>query len=149
VDIDSPVAVEGDDLFVVGFQGRVARVARGTGEIIWAKDMSSYRGLAIDSEGVYVSNAAGEIVKLERSSGVEAWRQTSLLRRQLSAPAIIGSHVVVADVEGVVHWLNADDGRFVARQKLGDRVSGAPLVAGDLLLVRSDKGALRAFRAPG
>jgi outer membrane protein assembly factor BamB len=149
VDIDSPVAVDGDDLFVVGYQGRVARVARGTGEIIWAKDISSYRGLAIDSEGVYISTAAGEIVKLERSSGVEVWRQTSLLRRQLSGPAVIGTHVVVADIDGVVHWLNADDGRFVARQKVGDRVSGSPLVAGELLLVRSDKGALRAFRAPG
>ena len=149
VDIDGPLAVDGDDLFVVGYQGRVARVARATGEIIWAKDLSSYRGLAIDADGVYVSLATGELVKLERSSGVEVWRQSLLLRRGISAPVVVGTHVVVGDVEGIVHWLNADDGRFVAREKVGERISFAPIAAGGLVLVRNDKGGLRAFHSPG
>ncbi len=124
-------------------------MARSTGELIWAKDISSYRGLAIDADAVYIATTAGEIVKLERSSGVEAWRQTSLLRRELSGPAVAGKYLVVGDIDGVVHWLNASDGRFVAREKVGDRISFAPIVAGDLVLVRSDKGALRAYHAPG
>ena len=149
VDLDSAARVDGDDIFVVGYQGRVARVARDTGQIIWAKDLSSYRGLAIDGDSVYVSTATGEIVKLDRSSGAEVWNQGLLKRRQLSAPAVGGGHVVVADLEGVVHWLNASDGRFVARQKVGERVSAAPAYANGLWLVRSDKGSLRAFKTPG
>jgi outer membrane protein assembly factor BamB len=149
VDIDSPVVTDGDDLFVVGFQGRVVRLARETGQIIWAKDLSSYRGLAIDGEFLYVSTAAGELVKLERSTGTELWRQSALLRRQLSAPVVYGGYVVVADLDGVVHWLKVSDGSFVARQSMGSRVSSAPLHAGGLLLVESDKGELRAFRTPG
>jgi outer membrane protein assembly factor BamB len=149
VDIDSAVRVDGDDIFVVSYQGRVVRIARDTGQIIWAKDLSSYRGLAIDDEFVYVSTAGGDIVKLDRSSGAEIWNQNLLKRRQLSAPAVGGGYVLVADLDGVVHWLNASDGRFVARQKLGERVSAAPVYAGGLWLVRSDKGGLRAFKTPG
>lgn len=147
IDIDSSIAVDGDDLFVVSFQGRVARVARDSGQIIWAKDMSSYRGLTINAEAVFISTANGEIVKLDRSSGGELWRQTTLLRRQLSAPVLSDGHLVVADLEGVVHWMNASDGRIVARTSVGKRVSGAPLAVNGLVLVSNDDGALRVFRA--
>jgi outer membrane protein assembly factor BamB len=149
VDIDSPVVTDGDDLFVVGYQGRVARLARETGQIIWAKDLSSYRGLAIDGESLFVSTAAGELVKLERSTGTELWRQSALLRRQLSAPVVSGGYVVVADIDGVVHWLKESDGSFAARQSVGARVTAQPLHAAGLVLVESDKGELRAFRTPG
>jgi outer membrane protein assembly factor BamB len=149
IDIDAPVRVDGDDVFVISYQGRVARLARETGQIIWSKELSSYRGLAIDDEFVYVSTAAGEIVKLDRSSGADVWTQKLLRRRQLSAPAIGEGHVLVADLDGVVHWMNASDGRFVAREKVGERVSAAPVYAKGLWLVRSDKGGLRAFKTPG
>ncbi len=43
-DIDSPVHVAGDDIFVVGFQGRIAMLALDSGQIWWARDASSYRG---------------------------------------------------------------------------------------------------------
>lgn len=149
IDIDAAVRADGDDLFVVGYQGRVARVARETGQIIWARDLSSYRGLDIDAEHVYVSTAAGDIVKLDRSAGAEQWKQDLLKRRQLSAPAVGGGHIVVADLDGVVHWLNASDGRFVARRKVGDRVSAPPVYAGGLALVRDDEGGVHAFRPAG
>jgi len=45
VDIDSAVRVVGDDVFATGFQGRTAMLALDSGQIWWAHDMSSYRGL--------------------------------------------------------------------------------------------------------
>ena len=64
VDIDSAVKVFGNDVFAVGFQGRVAMLALDTGQIWWAQDASSYRGLAVDDENVYISTAEGEVVAL-------------------------------------------------------------------------------------
>ena len=149
VDVDSAVAVDGDDLFVVSYQGRVMRVALETGQIIWAHDLSSYRGLAISNDAVFVSTSGGELVKLDRSSGAELWKQSALLRRQLSAPVVFGEHVVVADVEGVLHWLNTSDGHFVARVKTGKSVSMPPLESGGLLLVDDDDGGVSAWRVRG
>jgi hypothetical protein len=37
----------------------------------------------------------------------------------------------------------------VAREKVGTRVSAAPIYANGLWLVRNDKGDLRAFKTPG
>jgi len=148
IDIDSRVIIDGDDVFVVGFQGRVARLSRESGAIVWARELSSYRGLAVDGEAIYVSTADGEVVRLDRASGNEQWRQKALLRRQLSGPAVYNGHVVVADLEGVVHWLKTADGSFAARSQSGARVSAPLQVAGGMLLIYNDDGGLRAFRSP-
>lgn len=147
IDIDSGVSVVGEDLYVVTYQGRLARVARDTGQIWWARDISSYRGLTTDDEAVYVSTADGQVVKIGRRTGVEMWRTEALKNRRLSAPALLGGQVVVADLKGFVHFLDAATGAVDARIKSGGvRVSNPPVVAKDLLLVMNDKGRISAFR---
>jgi outer membrane protein assembly factor BamB len=149
IDIDASVQADGDDLFAIAYQGRVARIVRESGQIVWARDLSGYRGLAVDANSVYVTTAEGDVVSLDKRTGIEQWRQKGLERRQLSAPAIYGGRIVVADFSGIVHWLDASSGAFVARAKDGkQRISSAPIVAGDLLLVFGDDGDLTAFRTP-
>ncbi len=148
IDIDSPASIDGDDIFAVAFQGHAVRLARDTGREIWSHEISSYRGLAADALGVYVSTAEGDVVRLDRASGAERWRQKALERRSLTAPVLQGNRVVVADYEGVVHWLSMEDGSFLARSKSSTRISNAPQVAGDLVVVQTDKGAIEAWRAP-
>jgi outer membrane protein assembly factor BamB len=150
IDVDAPVVTDGEDLFAVAYQGRVARMSRENGQIVWARDLSSFRGLAVDADAVYVATAEGDLVRLDRRTGVEQWRVKTLERRQLSAPAVYGGRVVVADMGGYVHWFDAAKGDPVARYEIGrkKRISNPMIVAGDLLLVFSDAGELMALRAP-
>ena len=147
VDIDSSLRAVDDDLYAVSFQGRVVRLARDTGQVWWARDLSSYRGLAIDEDGVYVSTADGLVVKIGRRTGVEIWRQEVLSNRRLSAPAVLDGQVAVADLKGYVHFLDIGSGALSARTSSGgERVSNAPVVANDTLLVINDEGRISAFR---
>ena len=146
VDIDSSVKVSGADVFVVGFQGRAAMLALDSGQVWWSREISSNRGLDFDDDSVFVASADGELVSLRRRTGVEVWRQKSLRLRRLSAPASIGPYVVVADFEGYVHWFDKTAGDLAARVSAGGRVTSAPVVAGDTLLVIDDKGRVSAFR---
>lgn len=147
-DIDAPVWVIDQDVYVVGFQGRVAMLSRESGQIWWGRDMSSYRGMAADAEHLYVTLADSTVVALRRRDGTEIWRQAQFLRRGLTAPALQGDAVVVADFEGYLHWLDAATGEILGRAKPGGgRVSNAPVAAGDLLLLQSDSGKVQAYRA--
>jgi len=165
IDVDAPVIADGDDLFAVAYQGRLTRLARETGQVIWARDMSSYRGMAVDDDAVYVSTADGDVVRLDRKNGTEQWTQKALSRRQLTAPVMYRGSLVVADAGGVLHWLDPATGNFIARAQAGSsvgrgaivkskgiaykkRVSSTPIVAGGLLLVFTDNGVLSAYRAP-
>jgi outer membrane protein assembly factor BamB len=150
IDVDAQVVADGDDLFAVAFQGRVAHLSRESGQIIWARDLSSFRGLAVEANAVYVSTAEGDLVRLDRRTGTEQWRQKSLQRRQLSEPALYRGRVVVADLDGFVHWFDAATGDPVARIQVAkkQRISAPMMVVGDLLLVFADDGRLTALRAP-
>ena len=146
VDIDSAVKISGQDIFVAGFQGRVAMLALDSGQAWWSREVSSHRGLDVDDERVYISNAEGEVLALRRRSGVDLWKQSGLRMRRLSAPAVIGKHVAVADFEGYVHWLDVETGAFVARSKTGGRISNPPVVVGDLVVFQDDEGRVTALR---
>jgi outer membrane protein assembly factor BamB len=145
-DIDAPVKVSGDDVFVAGFQGRAAMLALDSGQIWWTRDLSSYRGVEVDDDQLYVSTSEGDLVALKRRSGVEAWRNESLKRRSLSAPVVVGDYVVVADLEGYVHWFDRATGNIAGRIKTGgDRVTNAPLSVDGNLYVITDQGDLVAL----
>ncbi len=146
VDVDAAVQVSGHDLFVVGFQGRVAMIAMENGQGAWSRELSSHRGLALDDEALYVTLSDGVMVSLSRRDGAERWRTAALQRRGVSAPAVLGDAVVVADFEGYLHWMDRATGRFVARERAGGRITNGPVVADGLLLVQPDDGGVRAFR---
>jgi outer membrane protein assembly factor BamB len=146
IDIDGPPVADLDELYVVGYQGHVARLSRDSGREIWSHETSSYRGLALDPVGVLISTSDGEVLKLDRAGGAERWRQKGLLRHSLTRPAVMGASVVVGDAQGYLHWLDTEKGEFQARVKLGAPVSAAPLVVGDLLIVQTDKGEIEAWR---
>jgi outer membrane protein assembly factor BamB len=149
IDVDAPVVADGDDLFAIAYQGRVARIDRDTGRVIWTHDISSYRGFAVDAQALYVATAEGDVVRLDRQNGAELWRQKALEHRQLSTPALYGGHLVVGDLQGFVHWIDPANGALLARARTGKApVRTAPLVSQGLVVVFSDGGDLRAFRTP-
>ena len=146
-DIDSEVMVSGHDVYAVGFQGRVAMLALDTGQIWWSHEASSYRGLTYDEDTLYVSDADGEVLALKARTGAEIWRQNALLHRGLSALALMDDAIVVADFQGYVHWLDKASGALAARVSSGGvRVSTAPVVAGDLVVVINDTGKISAYK---
>ncbi|MDY0065201.1 MAG: outer membrane protein assembly factor BamB [Steroidobacteraceae bacterium] len=148
VDIDSPVRVSGDDVFVVTFQGRLAMLALDSGQIWWAREASSYRGFAMDERNIYMTNADGVVIAMRRTDGAVQWEQDALRRRGLTAPEIDGGALVVGDFEGYLHWLDRQTGEIVARQKSdGERITNAPLSAESTVFVQTDSGRLLAFRS--
>jgi len=148
VDIDSSVRVVGDNVFAAGFQGRTAMLALDSGQIWWAHDMSSYRGLAVDEDNLFVTQSDGIVVALRQRDGSEIWRNDKLKRRGLSTPAVTSTAVAVADYQGYLHWLDKATGALVARERVAKyRVSNPPVAERDTVVVLTDAGNLAAFRA--
>jgi outer membrane protein assembly factor BamB len=147
-DIDAAVRVAGDEVYAVGYQGRIAMIARDSGQIWWTRDLSSYRDIGMDEGQLYVATSDGDVVAMRRRDGGVAWQQTGLKRRGLGAPVLHGGAVVVGDFDGYLHWLDRETGRFVARERPGrTRFATTPIVIGDRLFVIDDGGEITAFRA--
>jgi outer membrane protein assembly factor BamB len=148
VDVDSAVRVVGDDVFAAGFQGRTAMLALDSGQLWWGHDMSSYRGLAVDEDNLYVTQSDGIVVALRQRDGSELWRNDKLKLRRLSTPVLTNTAVAVADYQGYVHWLDKNTGELVARQRVDKRrVTNPPVAVDDTIAVLTDSGKLAVLRA--
>lgn len=147
-DIDGQLVFIASDLLVSSYKNRLASLAADSGRLLWFKDISSATGVAVDRVNLALSDKDGNLWLLDRRNGAESWKHNQLLRRGLTRPVFYGSFVVVGDMEGYLHWINIDDGRFAAREKVGGKgFSGPPLVVGNTLYVMTKKGELTAFRA--
>jgi outer membrane protein assembly factor BamB len=148
VDIDSAVRVVGDNVFATGFQGRTAMLALDSGQLWWSHDMSSYRGLAVDADNLYVTESDGIVVAMRQRDGAELWRNDKIKRRGLSAPIVTSTAIAIADFQGYIHWLDKNTGALVAREHIAkQRVSNPPAGANDTIVVLTDGGTLAAYRA--
>ncbi|MBM4197559.1 MAG: outer membrane protein assembly factor BamB [Gammaproteobacteria bacterium] len=146
-DLNSSLQVVGNEVYAVAFQGRLAALARESGQAIWSVEFSSYAGLAADIGNVYAAGDSGVIVAVERQNGTELWRVDSLAWRDLTAPTAFGSSVVAGDFEGYLHFFQSATGTPQARVRAGSaRITSAPLVVGETLYVLTDAGKLVAYR---
>jgi outer membrane protein assembly factor BamB len=147
-DIDSTVRVVGDNVFAAGYQGRTAMLALDSGQLWWSHDMSSYRGLAVDEQNLFVTQSDGVVIAMRQRDGAEVWRNEKIRRRGLTAPVVLGSAIAIADYQGYVHYLDKNTGVLVARVRTSkQRISNPPVGANNVVVVLTDGGTLAAFRA--
>jgi outer membrane protein assembly factor BamB len=146
-DVDGPVYVAGKDVYAVGYHGNVAMLALDSGQTWWSHEASSYRGVAMDQDAVYISTAEGQVVALNRSNGSVIWRQPALAYRGLTTVAVSDDAVITADFQGYVHFLDKHTGTFIARERDGKlRISNAPIAEGNEVVVINDGGRISAYR---
>jgi outer membrane protein assembly factor BamB len=142
-DVTSNPVSDGREVCAVAFQGRVACFEPQSGNLIWARDISSIAGMAIDARNVYVSDAGGTVHALDKSSGAYVWKQEKLANRQLSAPLVYRGYVVVGDLDGYVHFLSREDGAFAGRIATdGSPIRAQPQALNEGVLIQTKKGGL-------
>jgi len=145
-DVTSTPVVDRGEVCAVAYQGKVACFAVNNGSQLWSREISSYAGLAVDKDNVYVTDDEGNVQAFERSGGRSLWKQAGLYGRHVSTPAVYNGNVVVGDFEGYVHFLSPVDGSFVARQSTDKSpIVVAPRVIADQLVVQTKDGDLYAL----
>ena len=146
IDVSAGLKVVGGDVFAVGYHGRALAIPLQNGLIIWQQEFSSYSGLGVDLNSVYITDEYSEVVALDKAIGTPRWRQDGLRLRDVTAPSPYGNTIVVGDFEGYLHWLDPSDGSFIARERLANRpIYGTPLVVGANLFAQAEDGTLSAY----
>lgn len=147
-DVVGPLAL--DERLVCGaaYQGRIACIDRASGNGIWARELSSLRGVDMDARYVYAGDDRGAVLAYERSRGGNAWKQDKLRDRGISSPAAVtGRYVAVGDYQGQIHLINAEDGAFAARSPTdGSPIKGVMIPLKSGLVVQTANGGVMAFK---
>ena len=129
------------------FQLGVGCVDAQRGTVLWTKPADGFEGLHGDESLVFGAESDGKLVAWKRADGERAWVTDRLQYRRLTAPLALGRSVVVGDNTGLVHLLSREDGSPLNRLSTdGSAIAAAPVVAGDTLVVVTQKGGVFGFR---
>jgi len=146
-DLVGPGARADDEICVRAFQLSVACIEMNRGSLRWSRPQSGTQAVAADETSVVGADGADRLTSWRTENGEIRWRVDRFTHRKLSAPAVWGKLIAVADDDGQLHILASDDGRTVARISLDDALSAAPVVSDGLLLLATRSGTLYALRA--
>ena len=143
VDLDGQFILKDGVIYVSSYQGRLAAIQAIDGNILWSRKFSSYQSIVADDEALYLSGDKSHIWSIDRRTGSAFWKQEALHARKITAPLLIGDKLVVADLEGYVHWLNKSDGTLRGRAKpTSSRHIAQPLIWNDRIMVIDSEGIL-------
>lgn len=142
-DITSVPVVDKERVCAVAFQGRISCFDIKQGAMLWSRELSSDKGLALQRNFVYVSDAEGTVMAMDKANGSTLWKNDQLYLRKPSAPYIMEKYVVVGDFEGYLHVLNREDGSMAARINTnGSPIPFPPIALGDGLLLQTKDGGI-------
>lgn len=142
-DITSAPQADDDVVCAVSFQGRVGCFGAAQGNLMWSHELSSDKGLALLGGNIYIADADGVLLAMDKTSGSSLWKNAQLARRKTAAPAALGEYLVAGDKEGYIDAFRRDDGSLAARLKTdGSPILGAPIELDGGLLVQTRNGGL-------
>ncbi|WP_275555054.1 outer membrane protein assembly factor BamB [Mixta sp. Marseille-Q2659] len=140
-DVDTTPVIVNGVVYALAYNGNLTALDLRSGQILWKREIGSVKDFIVDAGRIYLVDQDDRIVALNADGGVAIWRQSDLLHRNLTSPVLYNGYIVVGDSEGYLHWLNTDDGRFVAQQKVdGSGFQTEPVVASDKLLIQAKNG---------
>ena len=143
VDLDGQFILKDGIIYISSYQGRLAAIQAVDGNLLWSRKFSSYQSIVADEEALYLSGDNSHIWSIDRRTGSAFWKQEVLHARKITAPLLIGDKLVVADLEGYVHWLDKSDGSLRGRVRpTRSRHIAQPLIWDNRIMVIDSEGIL-------
>ena len=115
VDTQAGILTDGSRVFASATNGKVVALELQSGSQIWSSDTSTWVDMALASNRLFVVAEDDTVRALATDSGRVLWKQDALNYRRLSKAIAWGEWVVVADMEGVLHILDGNDGAIIGR----------------------------------
>ncbi|MBI5626723.1 MAG: outer membrane protein assembly factor BamB [Nitrosomonadales bacterium] len=141
-DITSNPVADDEQVCAISFQGRVACYDIAHGSPLWNREISSDKGMVLLRKFLYLSDAKGSVIVLDKTNGSSMWKNDQLFMRDITAPFVVKDFVVIGDKEGYLHGLSREDGSYAARIKLDGAIKAPPIRLDDGLLVQTQSSGL-------
>ncbi len=126
-------AVEGDLVYVGGYNGKVYAVSSSTGALRWVYpregSLEPIFGGVVASQGrVYFGSADGKVYALDATTGDRAWQPFETGDKIWSTPAIDGETIYIGSFDNKLYALDAIGGSKKWEFETGGAIVSTPLV---------------------
>ncbi|ALH94315.1 outer membrane protein assembly factor BamB [Acinetobacter equi] len=144
-DIDGDPVVVGQFLVTTSYQGQVTVLNLADQQVVWSENSSSTKRPEVVGNGVFVASTDGKLTAYEITSGQKLWENDQLLNRKLSNPVMLGTNLIVGDLDGYLHIVDPSSGMLVGRSKTSGEVRSLRVIDNQLY-VATQKGAVSVWQ---
>jgi outer membrane protein assembly factor BamB len=126
-DLDSSPVVDGDLIYVSGYDDRLYAISAFKGDVQWKVEGGGYYPVTISGDKLYYSTTAGEVLALNKSDGRRIWSYK--LKEGIPTQARIYKGLAVfGESQGTLQFLDANSGKQTASFDPGRGIMSTPLV---------------------
>lgn len=148
-DIDSDPLVEGDFVYVTGYDESTYCLRAATGDMVWKSSVGGYGSLAIQQDRLFVPSSSAELVALSKETGrrVFAFPLTDGLPTGVS---FLKGLAVFGESQGALRFIDSRSGKQVGYLTPGRGIMSTPVIdeknnyvyfiSGEALLYRLEAG---------
>lgn len=145
-DIDGDMGVVATDLYVSSAANKTLAVATESGQLLWRNNYGSSTGVTVSRRFIYLSDNESLLRQIDRSNGEPGWMIEDFKYRELTRPVFYLGDLVVGDLAGYIHVVDAFTGKILNRKQFGkDHFYGSPVVDGSVIYTYNKDGTLSAF----
>ncbi|MGZ3775065.1 MAG: outer membrane protein assembly factor BamB family protein [Pseudobdellovibrionaceae bacterium] len=152
-DIDATPVVDGNQIFVAGYDDKLYCVSADKGEILWRIDGGGYSGVTLVGDKLFYPTTNGEVWALKKSNGDKIWSY-KLKEGIATQVKIYKGAVIFGESQGKLKFLDPSTGRELGALEPGRGILSAPqidektgrvyFVSGEANLFAVDAGWVRA-----
>lgn len=126
-DLDSNPVVDGDFLYIAGFDDHLYALRAATGDQVWKSEKGGYGTPLVTQDFIYFASSAGEFQALDRSTGQKVWAHPTKEGIATSAQIYKGL-IVFGESQGNLKFLDVGTGKLVAEFDPGRGILSPPSV---------------------
>lgn len=144
-DVDEPVSLDRDRLYVTSYGAGVAAIDRETGELLWQRDLANVASTEYAEGTLYVAIASGRLLALDADDGSSKWgfKFSHNLPVELSAS---GSYLLVSTGGGPLYVIDRMSGYPLSRWNPSTGFNTAVTISSRAGYILSNRGYLYSFR---
>lgn len=117
-DIDSTPVVDGEFVYVTGYDSHLYCVNIKTGELVWKLEPGGFGKVALSGDQLFYSSSKGEVLAINKKDGSVVWRH-KLKEGIATSPTLYKSYIVIGESEGALKILEKQSGKEVGRLSPG------------------------------
>jgi outer membrane protein assembly factor BamB len=126
-DLDSDPLLEGDFLYVLGYDDHIYCLRAATGEQVWMSPMGGYGSILLQGDRLYYAGSAGEFMALNKETGQKVW-SFPLKEGIATSASILKGLVIFGESQGSLRILDASSGKEVGSFNPGRGILSPPTI---------------------
>ena len=116
-DAEMNILLSDDKLFYGHYQGDIACLDLGTGDIVWSSPLSFINDISIYGSSILGSTTSNVLVSLDKASGFMNWK--SEINKDITQPIIIDKIVMIFSTDGTLFGYDIESGEKVYEEEFG------------------------------